>query len=154
MYDKGMMKMQKQRCHAILAVYLVVIERDAVLLLLRQNTGYSDGMYSLPAGHIDPGESVKTAMKREAKEEIGIEIDPDDLTIACSMYRNADDDERMDFFLTVDRWKGEIKNMEPHKCVELKYFSINDLPNNLIPHVKMGIESSLNGISFVEYGWN
>ena len=60
---------------------LAVMQDDKVLLLKRYNTGYEDGKYSLPGGHVEKGEEVTKAAIREAKEEIGIEIEPDDLSV-------------------------------------------------------------------------
>ncbi|KAJ1485308.1 hypothetical protein T484DRAFT_1945852 [Baffinella frigidus] len=33
-----------------------------------------DGRYTLPAGHVDPGERILQAKAREAREEIGVTI--------------------------------------------------------------------------------
>jgi 8-oxo-dGTP diphosphatase len=145
--------MKKERLKAILAVYLIVKEQDKILLYLRQNTGYCDGMYSLIAGHVEQGESLSEAMIREAKEEAGIEISPKNLKPLCSMYRLSDS-ERVDFFFQLVDWKGEIENREPEKCKELKFFDINNLPKNTIDYVIEALANSFQGISICEYGWD
>lgn len=43
--------------------------------------------------------------------------------------------------------------MEPNKCGGLKYFNINNLPEKLIDYIKVGIENSLNGKFYCEYGF-
>ena len=50
------------------------------------------------ARHVDSDEDLKTAMIREAKEEAGIEITPNNINFASVMHRKSDD-ERIDFFL-------------------------------------------------------
>lgn len=45
-----------------------------ILLALRKNTGYRDGKYELPGGHVEEGEDLMQAMVREAKEELMIEV--------------------------------------------------------------------------------
>lgn len=143
--------MKKERLKAILAVYLIVIKEGKILLYLRQNTGYSDGMYSLIAGHVEKGESLTEAIIREAKEEAGIDIISDNLKPLCTMYRISDS-ERVDFFYQLVHFKGKIVNKEPHKCKELKFFDINNLPENTLDYIKVALEHSFQGISFCEYG--
>ena len=60
--------------------HIVLLKEDQIFLLQRANTGYADGQYALIAGHIDGGEPAHLAACREAKEEAGIIINPDDLT--------------------------------------------------------------------------
>ena len=144
---------QKERFKAVVAVYLLLIEKDNILLYLRQNTGFGDGFYSLVAGHLDGNESVTRAMIREAREETGILIHPKDLEITCVMHRKAADREVIDYFMRAERWENAIENLEPEKCKELKFFPIQNLPDNLISYVRVGIECSLKGIKFREFGW-
>ncbi|MGB1592331.1 MAG: NUDIX domain-containing protein, partial [Promethearchaeia archaeon] len=39
--------------------------RGQVLLSRRLNTGFRDGQWGLPAGHVNPGESITAAAVRE-----------------------------------------------------------------------------------------
>lgn len=126
---------------------------DEILLLRRRNTGYEDGNYSMIAGHLDGGEPVKDAMIREAREEVGVEIDAVDLDVAHVMHRRSSD-ERIDFFLTAMHWRGEPVNREPHKCSELRWCRLDDLPHNTIPYVRQAIQNVRHGIAFDSYGWD
>lgn len=121
--------MRKIRFQMPVAVHLLLVKDNKVLLLRRFNTGYEDGNYSVVAGHVDSDEDLKTAMIREAKEEAGIEITPNNINFASVMHRKSDD-ERIDFFFIADSWEGEITNMEPQKCDDLSWFDINNLPSN------------------------
>jgi 8-oxo-dGTP diphosphatase len=53
--------------------YTLIREGDKALFVLRENTGYMDGKYSLPAGHVEAGESFIQAAIRETFEEVGLE---------------------------------------------------------------------------------
>lgn len=143
----------KERFKVIPAVYLVLVKDKKILLLRRFNTGYEDGNYSFPAGHLDGKETSREAMAREAKEEIGITVDPSELKLVHLMHRNCIDHERLDMFFTVGKWEGEIKNIEPHKCDDLSWFSLNDLPKNLISYVRHFMDCYNKGINYSEFGW-
>ncbi|MBI3413331.1 MAG: NUDIX domain-containing protein [Candidatus Aenigmarchaeota archaeon] len=122
----------------------------AVYLILKRG-----GNYGLVSGHIDGEESVLAAIAREAKEEAGIGLEPRDLKVTNIMHRKFESPnyERFCVFLETSRYSGEIKNMEPGKCDDIRWFPINDLPPNTIDYVKWAIENSSNGIFFSEDGW-
>ncbi len=134
------------------AVHLFLLRDGQVLLLRRANTGYEDGNYSVPAGHLDGGEEVIAATVREAFEEAGVRIDPADLQVVGVMHRRSND-ERVDFFLAATRWTGTITNAEPHKCDELAWFDLDALPGNVIPYVRRALENMRRGVWFDSFGW-
>jgi len=132
-----------------LAVYLVLRDEDKILLLKRQNTGYMDGYYSLVAGHVEENESVQQAIAREAKEEAKIIIEEDDLEVLLVQHYVKDN--YMGIFLSPKKYTGTITNMEPDKCTELAFYSINDLPDNMIPEVKAALKTIQQDIKYSNY---
>ncbi|MED1781217.1 NUDIX domain-containing protein [Brevibacillus fortis] len=144
--------MQKERFAMQVAVHLFLVRGTQVLLLRRYNTGYEDGNYSVPAGHLDGNEEVKTAAIREAKEECGIEIDPANLEIVGVMHRRSND-ERIDFFVAAIEWRGEIINAEPNKCDELVWVDMDKLPPNVIPYVRQALSNFRRKQWFDSFGW-
>lgn len=53
-----------------------IIHKDKVLII-RESSKYispNQGKYDLPGGKIKPGENISQALKREAKEEVGLDI--------------------------------------------------------------------------------
>lgn len=134
------------------AVHLFFFRDDHVLLSRRFNTGWQDGMYSVPAGHVDEGESLTEAAIREAREEVGVQLNPEDIEVIHVMHRKAEE-ERIDFFLLVRRWMGEPANQEPLKCDDLTWYPLASLPSNVIPYVNQGLENYRNGILYGEFGW-
>ena len=138
------------RARAVVAAHLLVIREGAVLLSRRANTGYEDGKYSVPAGHVEPGEHAVAAGSRELAEEVGITAKFDDLRFALVMHRQAEEP-RIDFFFAVERWLGEIRNREPEKCDELLWAPIEDLPPNMVPYVRHAIECYKAGERYAEF---
>ena len=135
------------------AVHLFLVKNEEILLLKRYNTGYEDGNYSVIAGHLDGNENVCQAMLREAKEEAGIKISIEDLEIVQVMHRKQADDERIDYFFHCAAWEGNITNMEPGKCSELKWYPLKNLPNNTIDYIVFAIKNYLDKKNFTHYGW-
>ena len=140
----------KQRFKMRVAVHLFLEEDNKILLLRRYNTGYEDGNYSVVAGHVDGDETVMSAMKREALEEAGIEIQENDLKIVQVMHRKSTD-ESIEYFLHSDKYLGNISIMEPNKCDELSFYDLNKLPTNIVPYVKQALINYKDGIYFSTY---
>jgi ADP-ribose pyrophosphatase YjhB (NUDIX family) len=101
---------------------------------------------------LDGDETVRTAAAREAQEEIGVRIEPDDILFSSVMHRN-EGDERVDFFVEVRAWLGEPLNQEPNKCDDLRWAEVASLPGNMVPYVRRAIQNHEAGIRFDEFGW-
>lgn len=144
--------MDKERFNIICTVGLILLDGDKVLLMKRCNTGYMDGKYALVAGHLESGESLKQAMIREAKEEVGIDINEKQLHFVCGI-RRGDNDNYINFYFTINSFEGNIINMEKTKCNDLKWFNIKKLPDNIIENDKRAIYNMQNNIHFEEYGF-
>lgn len=127
------------------AAYLLLCRGEdgdlEVLLQLRgPGTSYMAGHWATAAaGHVELGESVYAAAAREAAEELGIVVAPEDIEPLCSMQRTMPGvtdpiEQRVDWFVTTRRWSGEPAIQEPEKCVQLGWFSPARLPEPMVPH--------------------
>ena len=136
---------------AKVAVHLFLTNDCGEMLMLRRfNTGFKDGEYGLVAGHVEDGESLKGAMMREASEEAGIALSPDKLEVVGVIPSLFDD--YVYFFLRADAWSGDIRNMEPEKCDDIRWFHPRELPVNTVSYIRQAIENCLDGKWFGEIG--
>ncbi|TMR89003.1 NUDIX domain-containing protein [Nonomuraea basaltis] len=139
------------RFRAIVDVHVILIRGDQLLLARRSGTGYGDGLWHLPSGHLEAGESVTEAAVREAAEELGVTIDPADLTFSHVMHRIPD---RAGFFFSTGTWTGEPYNAEPHKCSEIAWWPMSGLPDDMIEYPAAAIANVLARVPFAEQGWS
>lgn len=142
-----------QRFSVVTAVHILLLQHDAVLLARRANTGYEDGKWSVPAGHLDGEETVRAAAVREAREEVGVRLVPEQLRFGHVMHRRDHDHERIDFFLAAPAWQGEVTIAEPDKCSELAWVEPGQLPEDVVPYVRSGIADVMAGNPYSEFGW-
>jgi A/G-specific adenine glycosylase len=62
-----------------ITVTAAVIRRDGlVLLALRPSKGLLGGMWEFPGGKLEPGENLPDCLRREIREELGVEIEVGD----------------------------------------------------------------------------
>jgi 8-oxo-dGTP diphosphatase len=135
-------------------VHLILTDGTKVLLLRRANTGFADGSWSVPGGSLEAGETLPAAAIREAKEEVGIVIDPADLSFA-HLCHHADPDglARIGVFFTASRWTGEPVNAEPHKCSEIAWHELGGLPGETVGYIRTGLRAYKQGTSFSLDNW-
>src|SRR5690606_35569885 len=143
-----------ERYRSIVDVY-VILQRDGrILLLERQGTGYCDGMLHLPSGHLEEGEALHHGAAREAREEVGVTVDPDTLALAAVVHhRQRPDLARIGVFFTTRVWQGEPRNAEPHKCGRLVWADPRLLPHNTIDYPAQGIRTWLAGTGYTPHDW-
>lgn len=142
--------MEKRNTMPVTAL-LMLTKDDKVLLLKRVNTGYEDGKFCFPGGHVEKGEEIKDAAIREAKEEIGVDIKKEDLQVINVLQRKIGDNAYIDFILKCDRWENDEKIMEKDICEKIEWFDINNIPDNVIPFMKKLFKGSNN--FYIPFGW-
>ena len=88
-----------------------------------------NGYWSLPGGHVEYGEMVEKAIKREMKEELGVSVKIKKL---FGVYSNLKRDPRyhtVSVVYLLEKGKGKIRlNGESS---EFKYFPLKKLPKKI-----------------------
>lgn len=138
-------------------VFLILTRGNDVLLALRKDTGYADGLWNFPSGKLEAGEPVTSAMCREADEEIGLEVKPDDLAPPAVLHhRPREGAGRLGLFFALEldtARHGEPVNAEPHKCAAIRWFPARRLPAHTVPYTRAGHRLWRSGLTFGTDGW-
>ena len=150
----------KGRTLYYVAADLILTKENKVLLQRRTNTGWNDGKWNLVGGHIEDDETLQECIVREAKEELGIQINLTDVKIVhCIQYKS--NRLSIQFYLACNVWSGtptiqpELENNQiVYKADKLEWFDIDNLPMDLIPTAKQAIMASINGNSFSKMGFD
>lgn len=142
------------RCAVFLILTKIIDGKEHVLLQRRYNTGILDGKYDIScSGHLEKNETLTEALIREAKEELGIVIEKGDLKYISTMHAKFSDADYLLIAFSTDRYKGIPTIMEENKCDGLKWFDINNLPDNIIDTRKTMISDYINNNGYSEYGF-
>ena len=133
-------------------LHLILRRGDQILLGQRINTGFADGYYALPAGHLKEGEAATEGLVRETAEEADVSIDPADLTCVHIMHHRTNAG-RVALFFEATVWSGEIVNAEPNKCAGWDWYDLDALPEPLIPYIAEALGHIAGGAVYSERGW-
>ncbi len=115
----------------VAAMGILYNEEKGLLLEKRTDTGE----WCVPGGAIELGESLEDALRREVKEETNLDINnPKLFDIKANVhmvYPNKDEVYYTDVVYVINEFFGELKPDAESK--ELVFFSIDNLPDNIMP---------------------
>lgn len=112
-----------------------IIKNDAweVLFQKRSNTGYADGLFQIPAGHMELEESMYDAIIRKMKQELDITIHKDNLELVHIAHRVRKwAKEGFDIYFHISSYEWKIINNEPNKCEKIEFRDIHKIYNDTI----------------------
>lgn len=143
----------KEHYKTISAVLVILSSGDKILLQKRSGTGFADGMWDFSAsGHVEENEPMSKTVIREVKEELGVDVK--DMRFIGLMHNLGEDGvSRYLGVFKVDGYVGEPQICEPDKCSELKWFDVNDLPENMIDSRKAALAKTNEPGFYIELGW-
>jgi 8-oxo-dGTP diphosphatase len=126
---------------------ILLIKDDAILLGKRRNC-YGEGTWALPGGHLEQGESIRECARRELKEELDIEgLEFRLISVADSINERG---HYVHISFLLEKFLGEIRNMESDLCYEWKFFSLSSLPEELFNPHKNILKNYFENVLYIE----
>lgn len=91
------------------SVHAAIFDNENKVLLLKQS--YGDKRWGLPGGGVEPGETVYEAIKRECREELGLEVNIESFT---GIYYHKEFNSQVGIFRCSIKESDSIKLSEEH----------------------------------------
>lgn len=111
---------------------LIINDKNETLLIKRTSkTRNENGFWSKPGGGVEFGEKVEDAVKREIKEELGVEIELIKFLGFTNHIIKSESQHWVAFSYLAKIINGELKNLEPAKHEEIKWFKLDSLPEKI-----------------------
>lgn len=133
------------------AVFAIVRDgQGRVLLHRRRNTGYMDGYYDFPSGHVDPGEGFAAAVIRELAEETSLRATEEDARLK-HLNLNHTDFPYINVVFDIEKWQGEPNIMEPNKCDDMGFFALDALPEKCTLAVRYTERAGFDSYGMTSY---
>jgi ADP-ribose pyrophosphatase len=130
---------------------LIINNNNETLLMKRGSKSKNEiGYWSKPGGAVEFGEKVEDAIKREIKEELDIEIELIKFLDFTDHIINSENQHWIAINFLAKIINGEPKIMEPNKHSEIKWFNLNDLPENITQTTIEPIQKYLNSLKNID----
>jgi len=117
-----------------LTVDAIILIKDSVILIKRRNPPFQ-GIWALPGGFVDYGETVESAVRRETKEETGLDVEIEKLV---GVYSDPDRDPRGHTISVCFLCKPVGGNLKASTdSMDVKEFKLSQIPELAFDHEKI-----------------
>lgn len=127
---------------------LIINDKNETLLVKRAGqTVNEDGYWSKPGGSVEFGEKITDAIKREIKEEIGVDIELTQFLGYNDHILKLENQHWVALHYLARIINGIPENLEPNKHSEIKWFPLDNLPENITSTTIEPIKTYLASLS-------
>ena len=119
----------------------VIVLNDNNQILLGLRKGRHGGLYGLPGGMLDIGETFENCSKREVFEETGLTLKNAEVISITNNIKTFETENihNVSIILLSKNYSGQLENKEPEKCSGWSWFDVNQLPENIFEGSLLGI---------------
>ncbi len=129
----------------VTAAMCIIYDKEKKKILFEKRS--DNGMWCVPGGAIELGETLEQALKREVKEETGLDISNPKLFDVVAgvhmIYPNKDEVYYTDVVYEINEYSGILQHDE--ESTELRWLGIDELPEGImltqIEYIKKFIEN-------------
>ena len=104
-------------------------ERSEILLGRRKNGSYA-GMWCIPCGYLEYHEDIRDGLRREFREETGLDIEVTDIVTAQSNFHDSEN-HTVGIWFRVQAMGGTTRAGDDLDM--LKFFDLNEIPEMAFP---------------------
>ena len=116
----------------VTAAMAIIYDREKGILFEKRT---DNGMWCIPGGAMELGETSEEALRREVREETSLEIsEPKLFDVRANVhmvYPNGDEVYYTDIVYVIEKYSGDLDSDD--ESSELKWFGLNELPDNIMP---------------------
>ncbi|MEV0373331.1 NUDIX domain-containing protein [Streptomyces sp. NPDC050636] len=137
-------------------LYLENTEGQVLLGLRHPDSAYAGELWHFLAGHCEQGESAVAGLVREAEEEAGLLIRPQDIEFvhAVHLVDEPGTQPRLQLVFRAWEWAGQTDLREPDKCLAWHWWDPTHLPDQIVPYTRTAIDGIREGRLYTELGWS
>ena len=132
-------------------VHTVLWRNGRLWLLRRARTGFLDGWWALPGGHLESGEDIVDCARRECREEAGVELARDAVQPFAVLPYRGSGGQGVDFIMSCDQFGGDPHLAEPHKFDAVCWSDPKSLPAQTVPYLSKALAMHARGDWFEEF---
>jgi len=114
----------------IVGIGAVIVKENKVLLVKRAGEP-GKGLWSIPGGLVEIGESIRDAVRREVKEETGLDVRVDEIADVTEIIIRDEENRVKHHYVIIDFFavplKGELKASSD--ALEVRWVEFKDLKN-------------------------
>lgn len=132
--------------HIGLGTQIIVRNKEGEILLSKRSKEIGFGEWELPGGHLEFGETFEQCVRRECREELGIEVKVSNLVSVAPNF--IQDNHYIVFVFLSSSFVGVPENKEPEVHSDMKWFPEDQLPENLFVASKNALDNYRSGVMY------